>query len=218
MLVKDFDFPLPPELIAQKPLARRDDSRMMVVRRKEGTFHHAAFRELPEYLGKTAGSVRADLLVLNDTKVIPAKVWGRRNGALVEFLLFKQREPGTWEVLCRPARKIRAGDRVNFPGGLTAEVIEEGDEGRRVLRFGVPDVLGHLKDIGFAPLPPYIKRPKNDETGRMEDLARYQTLYAENEGAIAAPTAGLHFTPEVLARLDGSGRGFAGERRLVHEQ
>ncbi|MCX6567320.1 MAG: tRNA preQ1(34) S-adenosylmethionine ribosyltransferase-isomerase QueA [Candidatus Aminicenantes bacterium] len=199
MLVKDFDFHLPPELIAQKPLERRDDSRMMVVRREEGTFRHAAFRDFPDYLEASS------LLVLNDTKVIPAKVWGHRSGALVEFLLFKQREPGTWEVLCRPARKIRTGDRVDFPGGLTADVVESGDEGHRVLRFGVPDVLGYLREIGFAPLPPYIKRPKNDASGRAEDLARYQTLFAEKEGAIAAPTAGLHFTPEVLGRLSERG-------------
>lgn len=203
MLVKDFDFPLPPELIAQKPLVRRDDSRMMVVWRKEGKFAHALFKELPEYLDA------ASLLVLNDTKVIPAKIWGKRGGALIEFLLFNQREPGSWEVLCRPARKIRTGDRVDFPGGLTAEVIASGDNGHRILRFGAPNVLGHLKEIGFAPLPPYIKRPKNDESGRSEDLARYQTLYAEKEGAIAAPTAGLHFTQEVLERLGEKGIGTA---------
>jgi len=199
MLVKDFDFHLPPELIAQKPLERRDDSRMMVIRRAEGTFRHAAFSDFPEYLEASS------LLVLNDTKVIPAKVWGRRGDSLVEFLLFKQREPGTWEVLCRPARKIRTGDRIDFPGGLTAWVVEAGEEGHRVLRFSVPNVLGHLREIGFAPLPPYIKRPKNDAAGRAEDLARYQTLFAEKEGAIAAPTAGLHFTPEVLGRLSERG-------------
>jgi S-adenosylmethionine:tRNA ribosyltransferase-isomerase len=199
MLVKDFDFHLPPELIAQKPLERRDDSRMMVVRRAEGTFRHAAFRDFTDYMEA------ASLLVLNDTKVIPAKVWGHRGDSLLEFLLFKQREPGTWEVLCRPARKIRLGDRVDFPGGLTADIIEAGEEGHRVLKFGVPDVLGRLSEIGFAPLPPYIKRPKNDAAGRAEDLARYQTLYAEKEGAIAAPTAGLHFTPEVLGRLAANG-------------
>ncbi len=176
---------------------------MMVVRRKEGSFAHAMFRDLPEFLGRT--DEPPGLLVLNDTKVIPAKVWGKRNGALVEFLLFKQREPGTWEVLCRPARKIRTGDRVGFPGGLTAEVVETAEEGRRVLKFADPDVLGRLKSVGFAPLPPYIKRPKNDESGRAEDLARYQTTYATKEGAIAAPTAGLHFTPEILERLSRGG-------------
>jgi len=199
MLVKDFDFHLPPELIAQKPLERRDDSRMMVVRRNEGAFSHAAFRDLPGHLG------RGDLLALNDTRVIPAKAWGKRGDSLVEFLLFKQREPGTWETLCRPAKKIRSGDRIDFPGGLKADVVEAGEEGHRVLRFAVPDVLAHLREIGFAPLPPYIKRAKNDAAGRAEDLARYQTTYAEKEGAIAAPTAGLHFTPEVLGRLEDRG-------------
>ncbi len=214
MLVKDFNFPLPPELIAQKPLERRDDSRMMIVRRKEGAFEHALFKDLPECLGGPEETERADLLVLNDTKVIPAKIWGRRGGALVEFLLFNQREPGSWEVLCRPARKIRTGDRVDFPAALTAEVIASGDNGHRILRFNVPDVLGHLKEIGHAPLPPYIKRPRNDEASRSEDLARYQTLYAENDGAIAAPTAGLHFTPEVLERLGG--RGIETARVTLH--
>jgi S-adenosylmethionine:tRNA ribosyltransferase-isomerase len=199
MLIKDFDFHLPPELIAQKPLERRDDSRMMVVRRSEGIFRHASFRDFPDYV--SAG----DLLVLNDAKVIPAKVWGRRGNASIEFLLYKAREPGTWEVLCRPARKIRTGDRIVFSDGLAAIVSESGDEGRRVLKFNVPDVLGHLRKIGYAPLPPYIKRRKNDEADRPQDLERYQTVFAENEGAIAAPTAGFHFTPEVLARLAGRG-------------
>lgn len=199
MLVKDFDFHLPPELIAQKPLERRDDSRMMIVRRAEGSFGHAAFRDLPDVL--EAGS----LLVLNDAKVIPAKIWGRRGDALIEFLLFRQREPGVWETLCRPARKIQEGDRIVFPGGLEAVAAETGENGRRVLRFGVPDVLGRLREIGFAPLPPYIKRPKNDAASRGGDLERYQTLYAEHEGAIAAPTAGLHFTPDVLERLSAKG-------------
>ncbi|MBN1939283.1 MAG: tRNA preQ1(34) S-adenosylmethionine ribosyltransferase-isomerase QueA, partial [Candidatus Aminicenantes bacterium] len=203
MLVKEFDFPLPPELIAQRPLERRDDSRMMVVRRKEGTFEHARFRDFPGCLGQTGE--RPDLLVLNDTRVIPARIYGRRNGTLVEFLLFRNRGPGTWETMCRPARKIRTGDRVDFPGGLEAEVVETGQEGHRVLKFSTADVLGRLEAIGFAPLPPYIKRPKNDEAGRPGDLARYQTTYAEKDGAIAAPTAGLHFTPETLVQLDGRG-------------
>jgi S-adenosylmethionine:tRNA ribosyltransferase-isomerase len=199
MLAKDFDFNLPPELIAQKPLERRDDSRMMVVRRSEGTFHHALFREFSDHLKS------GDLLVLNNTKVIPAKVWGRRGDALVEFLLFRPREPGTWEVLCRPAKKIRTGDRIVFSDRLTAVVTESGEEGKRVLKFDVPDVLGHLRDIGYAPLPPYIKRRKVDPAERPGDLDRYQTVFAEMEGAIAAPTAGLHFTPEGLTRLADRG-------------
>jgi S-adenosylmethionine:tRNA ribosyltransferase-isomerase len=200
MLVKDFDFPLPPELIAQRPLERRDNSRMMVVRRAEKTFHHAFFREFPDFVGS------GGLVILNDTKVIPAKVWGQRGPALVEFLLFRPREPGTWDVLCRPAKKIRTGDRIVFSDSLTAVVTESGEEGRRVLKFDVPDVLGHLREIGYAPLPPYIKRRKADAADRPDDLERYQTVFAEKEGAIAAPTAGLHFTPEVLTRLaDGGG-------------
>ena len=208
MLVRDFDFPLPPELIAQKPLERRDDSRMMVVRRSDGTVHHAAFREFPDYIKF------GDLLVLNDTKVIPAKVWGRRGDALVEFLLFRPREPGAWDVLCRPAKKIRTGDRIVFSDSLTAVVTESGEEGRRVLKFDVPDVLEHLREIGYAPLPPYIKRRKGDPVERPGDLERYQTVFAEKEGAIAAPTAGLHFTPEVLTRL--ANRGVKTARVTLH--
>jgi S-adenosylmethionine:tRNA ribosyltransferase-isomerase len=197
--IADFDFDLPPELIAQDPLPERDASRMMVVFRREGRFAHASFRDLPDYLA--AG----DLLVLNDTKVIPAKTWGRRGDASIEFLFIKERTLGEWEVICRPAKRLRIGDRVVFAADFEAVMIETGDEGRRVLRFEAPDVLARLSKIGYAPLPHYIKRKKLDAARRPADLARYQTVFAAHAGAIAAPTAGLHFTPAMLERLGEAG-------------
>jgi S-adenosylmethionine:tRNA ribosyltransferase-isomerase len=199
MKISDFDFDLPPELIAQDPLPERDASRMMVVFRREGRFVHAAFRDLPEFLG--AG----DLLVLNDTKVIPARTWGRRGDASIEFLFISERVPAEWEVICRPARRLRIGDRVVFSPDFEAAVIETGDEGRRILRFETPNVLARLSEIGYAPLPHYIKRKKLDAARRPADLARYQTVFAARAGAIAAPTAGLHFTPALLERLRKAG-------------
>ena len=192
MRVSDFNYDLPPELIAQKPLAERDSSRMMVVMRKEGKILHARFKDFPDHLRK------GDVLVLNNTKVIPAKFWGKKDGKDVEFLLIKEKEKGVWDVLCRPAKRVKTGVRIEFGPGFRAEVIDAGDEGRRTLKFSAPDVLGHLRKIGFAPLPPYIKRKKENGALRPQDLERYQTIFAEKEGAIAAPTAGLHFTPKVL--------------------
>lgn len=203
MRVSDFDYDLPAELIAQTPLPNRDDSRMMVVRRKDGTIRHARFKDFPEYIG--AG----DVLVLNDTKVIPAKAWGKRGGASVDFLFIKEQAPGSWDVLCKPAKRIRVGDKIDFSDGLQAEVVGTGVEGRRTLRFTVANVLGHLRDIGYAPLPPYIKRKKQDARERPHDLNRYQTVFAAKDGAIAAPTAGLHFTPDILRKIEDKGARLA---------
>jgi S-adenosylmethionine:tRNA ribosyltransferase-isomerase len=197
--VSDFNYDLPPELIAQKPLAERDSSRMMVVTRNEGKIFHARFKDFPDHLQK------GDVLVLNNTKVIPAKVWGKKDGKDVEFLLIKEKEKGVWDVLCRPAKRVKTGERIEFGPGFRAEVIDAGDDGRRTLKFSAPDVLGHLKKIGFAPLPPYIKRKKENGALRPQDLERYQTIFAEKEGAIAAPTAGLHFTPKVLKDIRQKG-------------
>lgn len=199
MRVSDFNYDLPPELIAQKPLAERDSSRMMVVTRNEGKILHARFKDFPDHLQK------GDVLVLNNTKVIPAKVWGKKDGKDVEFLLIKEKEKGVWDVLCRPAKRVKTGERIEFGPGFRAEVIDAGDEGRRTLKFSAPDVLGHLRKIGFAPLPPYIKRKKENGALRPQDLERYQTIFAEKEGAIAAPTAGLHFTPKVLKDIRQKG-------------
>jgi S-adenosylmethionine:tRNA ribosyltransferase-isomerase len=197
--VSDFDYDLPPELVAQHPLPRRDDSRMMVVDRKAGTVRHGQFRAFADHVG--AG----DLLVLNDTRVLPAKLWGASGEAKIEFLFLRETGPGAWEVLCRPAKRVRAGDTVRFPGGVAARVAGLGDDGLRRLDFGRTDVRALLHGAGYAPLPPYIKRARQDETARPEDLDRYQTVFARNEGAIAAPTAGLHFTEETLRGLEAGG-------------
>ncbi len=201
MHIRDFDFDLPPELIAQEPLPARDGSRMMVVFRGQGRFENRAFRDLPGFLGP------GDLMVLNDARVIPAKAWGRRGDAVVEFLFVAERAPAEWEVICRPAKRVRVGDRIEFGPAFAAAVLDAGAEGGRVLRFEAPDVLSRLSEVGYAPLPPYIKRRRLDAARRPADLARYQTVFAARPGAIAAPTAGLHFTPEMLGTLDAAGVG-----------
>jgi len=193
--VSDFDYDLPTELIAQHPLPRRDDSRMMIVDRKAGTIRHGRFREFAGFMN--AG----DVLVLNDTRVLPARLWGTSGEARIEFLVIREVTPGLWEVLCRPARRVREGAVVRFADGVEARVAETGEEGRRILDFSKTDVRALLHKIGYAPLPPYIKRARLDQVARSEDIDRYQTVFAKNEGAIAAPTAGLHFTAEVLHAL-----------------
>lgn len=195
MLTSDFDYDLPLDLIAQEPLPKRDESRMMVVRRERGEIIHSRFQDFPDFLHK------GDVLVLNSTKVIPAKAWGKKEGRDIEFLFLKEKEASTWEVLCRPAKKVRTGDRIVFAAGLEGHVVGEDAEGKRVLRFSSGDVLARLKKIGYAPLPPYIKRPKKDSNLRPFDLKRYQTVFARKEGSIAAPTAGLHFTPQILEKI-----------------
>jgi S-adenosylmethionine:tRNA ribosyltransferase-isomerase len=199
VLTADFDYSLPLELIAQKPLPRRDGSRMMVVRRREREISHSYFRNLPAFLHK------GDVLVLNSAKVIPAKVWGKKEGQDIEFLFLKEKEAGAWEVLCRPAKKVKIGDRIVFAPGFEGQVMEAEEGGKRILRLSSGQVLTRLKKIGFAPLPPYIKRQKKDSGLRPFDLERYQTVFARKEGAIAAPTAGLHFTPQILERIEKRG-------------
>ena len=156
---------------------------------------HARFRNLPDYLEK------GDVLVLNATKVIPARVWGKKGDKDIEFLFVRERDGGVWEVLCRPAKHVQAGDRILFAHGAEGTVISVDEEGKRVLHFLSADVRSLLRRIGYAPLPPYIKRQKQDARWRDFDRRRYQTVYARKEGAIAAPTAGLHFTPGVFKRI-----------------
>jgi S-adenosylmethionine:tRNA ribosyltransferase-isomerase len=206
--VSDFDYGLPVELIAQHPLPHRDDARMLVVDRKTSDINHLRFQQFAEFL--RAG----DLLVLNDTKVIPARAFGTSEDARVEFLFTRQIRAGLWEVLSRPAKRVRPEGRVRFGGGLEARVVSLGAEGRRVLDFGRADVRSFLGEFGYAPLPPYIKRAWDDRAVRPDDLARYQTVFAKKEGAIAAPTAGLHFTEEVLSDLKATGVGI---RRVTLE-
>jgi S-adenosylmethionine:tRNA ribosyltransferase-isomerase len=195
MLVSDFDYDLPQELIAQKPLPKRDSSRMMVLNRKTGDIIHSQFRNFPDHLSK------GDVLVMNNSKVIPARVWGKKNNVDIEFLFLLEIEKGVWEVLCRPARKVQVNDTILFSESLVGKVVEIGEEGKRSISFKTQNVLLELKRIGYAPLPPYIKRTKSQTDVRSLDLERYQTVFAEQEGSIAAPTAGLHFTPDMLKTI-----------------
>ncbi|MFC2163925.1 tRNA preQ1(34) S-adenosylmethionine ribosyltransferase-isomerase QueA [Acidobacteriota bacterium] len=195
MLVSDFDYHLPQELIAQKPLPRRDSSRMMVLNRKTGDIIHSQFQHFPDHLHK------GDVLVLNNSKVIPARVWGKKEDADIEFLFLSETQKGVWEVLCRPAKKVQVNDAIIFSKNLAGKVVGTGTEGKRSIVFETENVIPELKKIGYAPLPPYIKRTKLQTDTRDIDLERYQTVFAEKEGSIAAPTAGLHFTPEMLQTI-----------------
>lgn len=207
MLVSDFDYELPERLIAQEPSARRDRSRLLVVDRKSGALTDSIFEQLPDYL--RAG----DLLVVNNTRVFPARLIGRRLrktprgetvlGGRVEVFLVQRIEPLVWEALVRPGKSLLPGARIEFARGkLTAEVIEWREMGRRIVRFESEGDFDEIIDrIGRTPLPPYIKR---DEEDRL-DAERYQTVYARERGAVAAPTAGLHFTPELLERVRAQG-------------
>ncbi|MFW6123784.1 MAG: tRNA preQ1(34) S-adenosylmethionine ribosyltransferase-isomerase QueA [Acidobacteriota bacterium] len=195
MELKNFDYHLPKELIAQKPLPRREQSRMMVVDRAEKEIKHAWFKDFPTYLQKN------HLLVLNNTKVIPARTWGKKDESDIEFLFLRELEPKIWEVLCRPAKKVKKGSQIFFSSSLQARVIKKESEGRRVLYFSTDQVMNELKKIGYAPLPPYIKRDRSEKNLKDFDLKRYQTVYAKNQGSIAAPTAGLHFTNEIFDEI-----------------
>jgi S-adenosylmethionine:tRNA ribosyltransferase-isomerase len=207
MLVSDFDYELPERLIAQEPAARRDSSRLLVLDRASGALKDTTFADLPAFLKP------GDLLVLNNTRVFPARLIGRRLrktprgdtvlGGHVEVFLVARIEPLVWETLVKPGRSLLPGARVEFARGkLTAEVIEWRDFGRRVVRFETAGDFDDIIDrIGRTPLPPYIKR---DEEDRL-DAERYQTVFARERGAVAAPTAGLHFTPQLLDRLQAGG-------------
>jgi S-adenosylmethionine:tRNA ribosyltransferase-isomerase len=197
--IQDYDYFLPRELIAQKPIPRRDESRMMVVERKTECISHRSFAEFPDFFTSD------DLLVLNNTRVIPARLWGRKGDRNIEFLLIRSISDQTWEVLCRPASKVRTGDRIAFSPRLTAVVKEEKDEGKRILHFDSDEIHAELENIGYAPLPPYIKRESRPGKWRLFDLDRYQTVFAEHDGSIAAPTAGLHFTGRILDRIREKG-------------
>ena len=195
----DFFYELPPELIAQTPAEKRDESRLFVLDRKEGSFTHRRFYDVFEYL--KAG----DVLVVNSSKVIPARLLGvtEKTGSSMELLLLKMHEDGTWETLVRPGKRAKVGARFSFGGVLSAEVVAMGEEGNRIVRFAYDEVrygsiYTVLDEVGNMPLPPYI-------TKRLEEKDRYQTVYAKTEGSAAAPTAGLHFTPELLARLRAKG-------------
>jgi len=195
MLVSEFDYPLPEDRIAQRPLEDRASARMLVVERATGAFEDRSFRDFPDYLRP------GDCVVVNNTLVFPARLYGRRASgpAAIEVLLTapSQEYPALWEALVRPGRKVRTGEVIHFPQGLQAEVLGRGQYGERTLRFsGTSDLIAAFQRIGHVPLPLYIHRP--DEPA---DAASYQTVYARHWGSIAAPTAGFHFTEEVLDRV-----------------
>lgn len=198
MNTNDYDFILPDELIAQTPQSDRSSSRLLVVNRTSGELSHAHFYDLPKYL--TAG----DVVIANDSRVIPARLFGRKSdtGAVIELLLLRPyATPGTWEVLLRPAKRVPIGKHIVFGDGqLTATVRAELEGGTRVVEFSASgEVFDTLLDMfGQMPLPPYIKE-------RLEDPNRYQTIYAREKGSVAAPTAGLHFTKEVMEQLQEKG-------------
>ena len=200
MLKSDYYFELPQELIAQDPLEERTSSRLLVLDKRTGAVSHHGFREIGEFLRP------GDCLVLNDTKVIPARLLGEREGtgAHVELLLLKRSSGDVWETLVRPGKKCRPGTRLTFGDGLLkAEILDTVEEGNRLVRFDYEGIFEEVLDrLGEMPLPPYI-------THKLPDRNRYQTVYAKHEGSAAAPTAGLHFTKELLGRLEGKGIGIA---------
>ena len=204
MRTADFDFELPPELIAQRPAPRRDESRLLVLNRAGGRIEHRRFRDLLEFLRI------GDVLVLNNSRVIPARLRGvnARTGGQFEILLLEENATNDWRAMVRPAKRARVGAQIalndpkgNLPG-IFANVLETNDEGDRRLNFsGTPDIRDQLERLGETPLPPYIHRQRE----LPEDRERYQTVFARNSGSVAAPTAGLHFTPELLEQIRGRG-------------
>ena len=196
MQVEDFNYDLPEELIAQTPLAVRDSSRLLVLDKKTGEVNHKVFTDIINYLNP------GDVLVLNDTKVLPARLIGvkEETGAVIEALLLKNTKGDEWECLVKPARRIKVGTIVSFGDGvLKAECIGEADEGIRYFRFIYDGIfLEILESLGTMPLPPYIHE-------KLEDQSRYQTVYAKEVGSAAAPTAGLHFTKDLLKKIEDKG-------------
>ncbi|WP_304238486.1 tRNA preQ1(34) S-adenosylmethionine ribosyltransferase-isomerase QueA [Phascolarctobacterium succinatutens] len=194
MLVTDFDYELPQELIAQHPMEPRDHSRLLVVDKKTGEIEHKHFYDLVNYLKP------GDVLVFNDTRVIPARLHGTKDtGAHVEVFLLTRRDATDWEVLVRPGKKLQVGAKINFSDELSCEVIEHTDFGGRVVRFKYDGIFEEILDrLGETPLPPYITAP-------LEDKERYQTVYNRERGSAAAPTAGLHFTKELLQKIKDIG-------------
>ena len=196
MRKEDFYFDLPEELIAQDPLEDRSSSKLLVLDKHTGEVEHHVFRDVLDYLNE------GDCLVINDTKVLPARLFGARVGtdAKIEVLLLKRMENDTWETLVRPGKKAKVGTRISFGDGLLmGEVVDVVEEGNRLIRFEYKGIFEEILDqLGQMPLPPYI-------THQLEDKNRYQTVYAKHTGSAAAPTAGLHFTPELLQKIEEKG-------------
>ena len=196
MKTSDFFFDLPKELIAQDPLEDRSASRLMHLNKETGEYEHGHFRDILKYLKP------GDCLVINDTKVIPARLYGSKVGtdAAIEILLLKRRENDIWETLVKPGKKCKVGTVISFGDGiLTGEVVDIVDEGNRLIQFHYDGIFEEILDqLGEMPLPPYI-------THKLQDKNRYQTVYAKHEGSAAAPTAGLHFTKELLQQVQDAG-------------
>lgn len=196
MDVKDFYYDLPQELIAQDPLEDRSSSRLLVLGKNDGSIRHEVFRNITQYLNP------GDCLVINNTKVIPARLFGEREGtgATIELLLLKRKENDIWETLVKPGKKAKIGTKISFGGGiLTGEVIDVVEDGNRLIQFTYEGIFEEILDeLGQMPLPPYI-------THTLQDKNRYQTVYAKYDGSAAAPTAGLHFTPELLDEIRAMG-------------
>lgn len=195
MRTDDFDFELPEELIAQTPLSKRDSSRLLVLNKETGDIEHKVFTDILDYL------VEGDVLVLNDTKVMPARIYGvkEETNAAIEILMLKETNDDIWECLVKPAKRIHIGDVVKFSDKLKAECTSVGEEGIRGFKFIYDGIFYEILDeLGEMPLPPYIHE-------KLQDKDRYQTVYAKNIGSAAAPTAGLHFTPELLNKLEEKG-------------
>ena len=196
MNIKEFYYDLPEELIAQDPLADRSSSRLLTLDKNSGAFSHHVFRDIVDFLNP------GDCLVINNTKVIPARLMGEKEGtgAGIEVLLLKRKENDVWETLVKPGKKARPGARISFGNGLlVGEVVDVVEEGNRLIKFEYEGIFEEILDqLGQMPLPPYI-------THRLEDKNRYQTVYAKHDGSAAAPTAGLHFTPELLEVIKAKG-------------
>ena len=197
----DFYYDLPEELIAQTPMEKRDTSRLLVLDRASGALSHRHFYDIAEYIRPE------DILVVNSSRVIPARLLGENGrGSPIELLLLRMREGGVWETLVRPGKRARKGACFCFGGILNAEIAEVLEDGNRLVRFSYPDTYQSIYEVldavGQMPLPPYI-------TKKLDDKSRYQTVYAKEEGSAAAPTAGLHFTPELLSALRAKGTGYA---------
>ncbi|MDO5095845.1 MAG: tRNA preQ1(34) S-adenosylmethionine ribosyltransferase-isomerase QueA [Peptostreptococcaceae bacterium] len=204
MNTKDFYYDLPQERIAQFPLAQRDRSRLLKLDKKTGAIEHGVFTDLLELLGEN------DVLVMNNTRVLPARIFGikEETGAKIELLLTKRMELGRWEVMAKPAKRVKKGARIVFSDKLSGEVLEELEEGMRIVQFEYDGVFEEiLEELGTMPLPPYIKE-------KLSDQERYQTVYSKINGSSAAPTAGLHFTKEMLEVL--TKKGVQIEQVLLH--
>lgn len=197
MHINEFDYHLPMELIAQKPADQREQSRLLVVHRNTGMVEHKHFYDIIDYLNP------GDCLVMNNSKVLPARLFGIKEGtgAKVEFLLIKRLEGDRWETMVKPGKRLKVGDTVAFADDLRAKIVGNGEDGTRIVDFIYEGVfLQRLEELGSMPLPPYIERESDEE-----DRERYQTVYCKKEGSVAAPTAGLHFTEEILRKAKEKG-------------